>query len=258
MLLSCVLATGCSPPPLSIPDAPDMDALVEAYDQPSGEFDPAEEDEVRATLAVLGALVERTRVASYFFDVVENIVDETEDTAGGSEEAGLTLEADGYLRVKRICTGWVAPAVPDAEANGQLDLTTTFRESRLDPVIWGNAAKCRYLAGETRLELRQVPDTPYGIGVHWGVGVDIQSLAERRLLFALNLTGVVGEEELDLQFDFRTLTGRSIEYRIEQDDGSFVASINRADTVTLRAENGTFECEAGLACVQMAAEVAGD
>lgn len=262
MLLSCALsASSCRPAPLVIPDAPDMDALVQAYDQPSADFDPAEADEVRAALAVLDAVLERTGIASYFFDVLENVVGETESTAGGASEgeaADLTLEADGYLRIKRICNGWVAPAVPDAAANGQLDLTTTFTELGLDPVIWGNAMQCRYLAGQTRLELRQIPDSAYGLSVHWGEGVDLQSLVERRLVFALNLIGVVGEEELDLKFDFRTLTGRAVEYRIEQDGGSFIASVTRANTVLLRAANGTFECEQGLACLQLATEGAGD
>jgi hypothetical protein len=234
-----------------------MGELVQSYEVPSAPFDPAEADELRGALAVFDALLERTAIATYVFDVLESVVNETEAT-GSEDEAGdddvdLTLEADGYLRVKRICDGWVAPAVPDVEANGQLDLTTTFTENGLDPVIWGNAASCRYLAGETRLELRQTAGSPYGISVYWGQGVEIDSLAETPLLFALNLTGVLGGEELALEIDFRTVTGREIEYRIERGGGSLVASIAADGTVTLRAENGRFECPDEMPCVELPA-----
>jgi hypothetical protein len=259
VIVASLLSAGCEPPPLVIPAAPDMGQLVQSYETPSARFDPAEADELRVALAVLDALLERTAIATYVFDVLESVVNETEETGSENEDEGeagaaeLTLDADGYLRVKRICDGWVTPAVPDVEANGQLDLTTTFTENGLDPVIWGNAASCRYLAGETRLELRQTPGSPYGISVYWGQGVDIESLAETPLLFALNLTGVLGDEELELELDFRTVTGREIEYRIERGGGSFIASIAQDGAITLRAENGTFECPDEMPCAEISA-----
>jgi hypothetical protein len=262
--IAALLASGCEPPPLAIPVAPDMDALVQSYEVPSAPFDPAEADELRIALGVFDALLERTAIASYVFDVLESVVNQTEETGSETEDeveedgGKLTLDADGYLRVTRICDGWVAPAVPDVEENGELDLTTTFTENGLNPVIWGSARRCRYLAGETRLELRQIAGRPYGLSVYWGQGVDIDSLADMPLLFALNLTGVLGEEELDLEIDFRTSTGQEIEYRIERGVGSFIASIAENGTITLRAENGTFECPDEMPCAEIAVEGTGD
>jgi hypothetical protein len=250
-----VIVVGCTPRGITKPEAPDMAPLVQSYEFPSASFESSDAGELRSALTVFDALMERTEIASRVFEVLENIVGETDvgDETEQAEDEGvdLTIEADGFLRITRICNGWVVPPVADADANGELELTATFTELGLDPVTWGNATRCRYLAGETQLELRQSPGSEYAVSVYWGAGVDLEALAERPLLVAMNLLGEIDDEQLDLRFDFRTVTGNEIEYRIETDEGSLVASVAEDGTLAVRARNGIFACPAEMPCAEL-------
>ena len=125
-------------------------------------------------------------------------------------------------------------------------MTATFSESGLDPTLWGEAQRCRYLRGEVQVELQQVRESADAVKVYWGQAVDAEVLADRALIVDMSLSASLDGETVPLDFDFRSLAGGRIEYRLEQRDGSLVAGID-GDRVLVRAGNGTFDC-ADLDC----------
>lgn len=148
LVSSPVLALACSNLP-DRPEPPDMAPLVEAYAHPTAELDQAVADQLAADL--------RARLdLSSALDNLGELVDEVlapslEEEDGGArrrrqpESSSVTLEGDGFARIEHVCGGWGAEPVVDEEANGHLALTTTFTDDGFDPVVWGEAIRCKRL-----------------------------------------------------------------------------------------------------------------
>jgi hypothetical protein len=241
------LALACGSPHVDKPPAPDMTALIESYRQPTASFDPERLPELVAAVAVADEALERTSLRSELVNVLRQVLDSAVDASTRlDDELGVDIEADGYMRITRVCSGWVSPPAPDRDRNGALLVTATFSESGLDPTLWGEAERCRYLRGEVQVELQQDGDSRDAVKVYWGEAVEAEELDERALLVDMSLSASLDGERLPLDFDFRSLAGGGIEYRLEQRDGSLVASVS-GDRVLVRAGNGTFDC-AGFDC----------
>ena len=249
--LACV---ACGAPEIDKPPAPDMRQLVDDYEHPSATFDPSDAPELFAAIAVTDGLLAQTDLRTQLVDVLNEVIDQADDVSnedGTIDTNGaidLRIRADGYMRVTRICDGWELPRTPDVTANGSMQVTATFSRSGLDPIVWGAAAACRYRAGESRIELDQVNDSQDAVSVYWGESVQRRDLDERTLLADLNLSAQVDGERLALDFDFRSLSDGTIEYRLPQGNRALIARLDDADTVTVRAANGTFSCRAELQC----------
>lgn len=252
----CALAwsagTGCSAPSVEKPPAPDMTGLVEAYRRPTADFDAERLPELVATLAVVEAVLDRTNLREALVNVLREVLDVAVDASTQVEdELELELVADGYMRITRICSGWVSPPAPDRVQNGALLVTSTFSERGLDPTLWGETDRCRYLAGDVQVELLQDIASSDAVKVYWGEALEAEALEDRSLIVDLSLVASLDGESLPLDFDFRSLADGNIEYRVEQGDGALIASAGGGDRILVRARNGTFDCEE-LDCSQIA------
>jgi hypothetical protein len=238
----------CGSPGVDKPPAPDMSALIESYDNPDAVFVAGEAPEIALAVATVDGLLDQTNLREQLVNVLEQVLDQAVDLSTNADDSGVTIEADGYMLVTRICDGWTEPAAPDRAANGALLVTATFSQSGLDPIVWGSTSGCRYLVDGTQVELEQTPASRDAVRVYWGEAVEKQDLAERALLVELRLSASIDGQRLPLDFDFRSLADGTIEYRIERQDGSLIAHVGDDESVTLRAANGTFACSADLEC----------
>jgi hypothetical protein len=249
---SLAALSACGSPPVHKPPAPDMQALIDSYDNPTASVGPDDASDVALAVVAVDALLQQTALRQQLVDVLSQVLDQAVELSDGNNASGFTIDADGYMLITRICSGWTEPGTPDRAANGALLVTATFSDSGLDPIVWGSAAACRYLVSGTQVELDQSGESADSVSVYWGESVEEQELAERALLVDLNLDASIDGQRLSLDFDFRSLAGGDIEYRIERPDGSLIGSVGGDDSVTLRAANGTFACDADLQCEPVA------
>jgi hypothetical protein len=237
---------GCTAPHVVKPQPPDLSGLVASYESPGADFDPSLASDVQVALGAASALLAQTQITpqltALFGDLVQPLATD------GSSAAKLALTADGYLTVTRICPGWTLPPVADAAQNGSFDATATFSERGLDPVAWGTLSACRYLVGQSQLELTALPGRDVALSVYWGQDADPDALTERTLLFSLGLGAVLDGTALSLDLDFRLLQGGAVEYRLEPELGSLIVRVATDRSVVLRARNGTFACTESLDC----------
>jgi hypothetical protein len=249
-----VALIACGAPPVHKPAAPDMSGLVADYEHPSATFDPSDAPGVIAAAAAVDGLLTQTDLRTQLLDVLDEVLDQADDfynedgTIDTNGKIELRIRADGYMEVTRICSGWASPASPDRAANGVLLITATFSRSSLDPIVWGSAAACRYLAAESRIEIDPASDSEDAVSVYWGESVERQGLEERALLVDLNLIAEIDGERLPLQFDFRSLSDGTLEYRLVQGRRALIAQIADGAAVRVRAANGTFDCDTDLTC----------
>lgn len=240
-LASALLA--CSSPNVAKPPAPDMTALVESYQRPSASFDAERVPELLAAVRLADEVLDRTSLRTELVSVLREVLDAAVDASTRvDDEVGIDFEADGYMRITRICAGWAAAASPNRAANGALLVTGTFSESGLDPTLWGQSERCRYLSGDVQVELVQQAGSTDAMKVYWGEAIEAATLEERALIVDMSLSALLDGEPLPLDFDFRSLADGTIEYRVPLDDGSIIAGVG-GDRVLVRASNGTFDCQ---------------
>lgn len=255
----CVAATlgalcACTAPAFEKPQPPDMRALLQRYESPTGSFDPDDAEVLAAAVTLFGQVVGDTdvvaRVTDFLGAVVEPITAiqprEPEEPDTGSEPFELSLRADGYLVATRICPGWTLPSVVDAD-NGLARVTVTFSEAGLDPVVWGTLEDCRYRVEDRRIEL-----TPSGerdaLRVYWGEGVRVSTLSEAGALLSLALRASVDGSQLDLDLDVRLADEDALEYLLPAGGGSVVVRANADGTFAVRSLEGSFDCDDSFSC----------
>lgn len=239
----------CGAPHIEKPPAPDMSRLVEAYDHPDAAFDQERAPDVVLAAAAAETLLEQTNLREQLVVVLQQVLEQAANLSGGGKDSlNLAIDADGYMRVTRICAGWDSPSTPDRNRNGALLVTATLTDSKLDPIVWGAAADCRYRVGETQIEIGQTRTSADALGVYWGESVEDDAIASRALLVDLNLVATIDGQGIPLDLDFRSLADGTVEYRVPQDDGALIARVGEQDSVTVRAANGTFDCDAELTC----------
>jgi hypothetical protein len=242
-------ASGCSEPRVDKPPAPEMTALIATYAAPDAEFEPDAASDISLTIAAMDELLARIDLREQLVEVLAEVLRQATALSGGGEGAvDISLEAGGYMRFTRICSGWTLPARPDRSVNGALLLTATFSEAGLDPIVWGSAEACRYRVGDAQIELDQVAASAAAVSVHWGSAPPEQDVSQRALLVDLDLEATIDAERSALDIDFRSLVDGTLEYRIPRPDGSLIARVGGPDGVTLRAANGSFDCDAELDC----------
>jgi hypothetical protein len=244
------LAAGCAPQGVVKPHAPDMTALVESYDTPSGILDPDDTAELAATVAVFSEVLARTEIATQLRELLGELIKPIVpgDTQQDEGDNGLQLnvKANGYLQATRICPGWTLPPQPDPD-NGAIYATATFSEQGLDPVVWGTVAACRYRVGSTRVELTPSGDAD-GLRVYWGEGIDRETIETRDLVFSINLKVDIDGDAFDLDVDFRVLDGGAFEYLVPVDSGTLVVRADADGSFELRSRDGTFGCDESFDC----------
>ena len=164
--------------------------------------------------------------------------------AAAELEAEIPFEAGGFVRVTRICAGWGPTPTADREQNGALLAVAPFTEAGIDELIWGDVERCRYRAGDARVELRPS-------GGRYGLAIlsDDEPAGEGTAPFSLFVLGIgieVNGISLDFVDDFR-IVERGVEFRLERGGRSLIVRTDSRGAVHVRAANGEFVCE-GLSC----------
>jgi hypothetical protein len=180
--------------------------------------------------------------------VLDDVIAQADDISDEEDDPLRLIDADGVMRVTRICSGWSRVSEPDLEENGSLQVTATFSDSALDPVVWGAPSACRYLADDSEVELQPLSGSADGVRVYWGNSVETADLSQRPLLVDLSLDARIDGERIPLDFDFRSLPDDVIEYRLPVGGRSLIAQVAADGGVSVRAGNGTFDCGVDLEC----------
>jgi hypothetical protein len=241
------LVPGCTDDP-DIPEGPNMLPLVEIYDEPPGTLDAQNVEEVAMLaaeqLAKVAELGDLDFVVETLQDVTETVDDFSEE--GGDDDTGGQVPVNGVARFQTICPGWVPGEKVDQEANGALNITLPFRDSRYLTVIFGSFARCRF-----RVVNRQEQVTPIrvelnsAIAGYIGPGIKLDLSNLQSVLFQLEGTGNFDDEEpVDIELDFRVFTAGKVETRVPAQGGDVIPFVEEGVArVGIRAANGTFCCE---------------
>jgi hypothetical protein len=242
------LPLACSTPEVVKPRAPDMTEVVEAYGSPSGVLDRGDAPVLAAAVAAFSAVLASTDLVARLREFLGELVDtvSADPARSGANRLHLTVKANGYLEATRICPGWMLPAAVDL-GNGTVDLTATFSERGLDPVVWGTVAACRYRVGDTSVELTPIADDD-SVRVYVGEGVDSDTLASQELVFSVNMDANVDGESSALDVDFRVLGDGALEFLVPVDSGSLVVRDNGNGTFVVQSRDGSFACSKGFEC----------
>jgi hypothetical protein len=248
--------------PVDKPAPPDMSALVSAYQAPTA---PLDQDTAEALWDAVHAVVDllnRAGIDQALLDAIQAAVDahvsgqRTQST--GSDVAQIrqrALDGDGYVRITRICNGWGPDPVPDAEANGQVELTAGFTETGFDPVIWGAFRRCKYRAGDELIELgSSEPDALGAFSAYQGEGVAFEQTGSRPMLFAFDVVATIGDRTERLASDFELdPSSPSFRFRVYVAGGYLLARAGR-ELVGVSATNGDFACSEATRACQSGAE----
>ncbi|MEM1028757.1 MAG: hypothetical protein AAGN82_00310 [Myxococcota bacterium] len=247
-----LVVAGCTPG-VEKPTPPDLSALVAAYEVPSGTFDAAVVDQVQADL--LDALEDEGAVG--VGDVLDDLFSPLEGDAPQTSPAAeievrddktIRIEGEGFLEVARTCDGWGTEPRPDPE-HGRLRLNVNVTDVTVDPVLWFEAERCRYLQQEDRVELgagrrRDVGDVRIFVGDKLTLG----ELRRAPVLIDVDATASFdgGDTFEDVTFDLRLLPeDATFEVRVEVEDGHLIVRAIDDEIVVVRAANGTFTCANG-------------
>lgn len=239
------LASGCGD--MELPPPPDMSELVQAYSEPSGDLDPSIAVDFGKRL--VDTLVENRNSAP--IEVAGALVGNLQDLGGGEatdgevpadagagaqEVNGSRIDIAAIARVHRICRGWGAEPLNEAE-NGSLDLTATLDQRGLIPTIWGSANNCRFTRGDTSVQMDG------DVRIHFGDGeprVGLRYLKEVGYLFTfegvLSLTKGEQHSELELRSHFKAFATGEVWILLTLSDGTRVIAV--VDTSALNPGSG--------------------
>ncbi len=235
------------------PQPPDMSALVADYTTATGVLDSTSAALVVDAYADRAARVDALGIQDLVLPALQTALEAEEPQSGtkqlggalGQRRQALSLDADGTLRVTRICNGWEPEPVADKGKNGSLVLVANFSEDGLDPVVWGDANACLYLVGgAARVVLDRGVERRGSVRVHLGKSTAPADVGKAPLLFDIALTASVDDAAVDASLDFRVDPDQgSVETRVATPDGHVLAQAGVSNGLTVRASNGTFECD---------------
>jgi hypothetical protein len=251
-----LLSFGCSGERVSEapkPIAPDMSALTNSYEAPSGTLN-AEAirgavdfvDRNLAEIATLGAeqqLLDALKQALQ----AENPSEMQSRGSIGTTRQALTLEGEGFLRITRVCNGHTSTPVADKENNGFFVFTVGFTDAGVDPVVWGNFFACSYLAGTTRVKLDRGLADDGDIRLFIGRNLAVERVGLEPVIVDLNVTATIDDATVDVRLDFRIdPENETFELRVPSMTGDLIAVASSEALVGIRAKNGNFVCDLGM------------
>lgn len=256
VLVTC--GAGCRKETIDKPDAPGMDDVLDALNAPNGTFDTATAGAVRAGLddatnGLLGAgLPDRILegIRSAIAAAEKDGKNTTEPKAVAVRPGAIGPRAfvgEGFGRITRICDGWGAEPAPDP-ANGRLALTFTFAETGLDPIVWGDVEACLYLLGPKRLRL-EPGKTENDLRLYVGETRKVADLGTTPVVLALDVVGTLDDRSVSGRLVVRFVAkAKAVELLVPVSDGNVVVTVDGGSPSTVRAKNGTFQCDAQRRC----------
>jgi len=222
------------------PPAPDMSAVIAAYQQPTLSIDASNLGTIAGSTIPIGSTVQQLlAVVSEMGAAISESGKANQETESREPwEPGMQtqgVDGDAFMKVHRICPGWVQG--PPDEANGALDLIVGLTEAGVDPIIWGTATACKLGTGSASMQVNGA------LNLYLGDGVAFDQLETSLKLFQLSLDEVKGGSTEHVETDFR-LGGipERLEYRVFAGD-QFAIYFEEAAVRGYRAANGTFSCD---------------
>ncbi len=176
--LLCTASLSCES--LNIPPAPDLQPVLNAYENPSAVVDGEIMGAIADEIADTAEEIEDSEIFEEILDVIIEVQQELDENtnengelvldgtcSGGANEGSACVDAadcpdgtcggltfpspTGGVQVTFICDGWDERQFdPDYEANldpanGTIELTMTLDSGGIGRVVWGTAEGCRYL-----------------------------------------------------------------------------------------------------------------
>lgn len=197
LVLFCVVTTACAET-LDIPPAPEFDEVLNAYENPSAEVTSEVMAEVGDDILELRNQLEESDVFEELLDVIVSVQEELDEAT--DEEGNLFGEfptPDGFVEINHTCEGWDSTgADEDTETGGVLQLNMVLRGGDIDPIVWGEAAQCRFLT----VLADRVSRTSYDgeVSVHFGAAAIPTDQLLRDLVITFIVSGTLGVEDLTL------------------------------------------------------------
>lgn len=223
------------------PPAPDMSAVISAYQQPTLAIDAANIASIAGATIPVGSTVQQllTVVSEMGAAINQGAQAKEETQSRAAWEPGMRTQAvdgDMFMKVHRICPGWVQGEPPN-EANGALDLIVGLTEAGFDPVIWGTATACKLGTGSASLQINGT------LNLYLGDAVGFDQLETSLKLFQLSVDVIKAGSTEHVETDFRQGgSPERLEYRVFAGD-LFAIYFEQAAARGYRAANGTFSCD---------------
>jgi hypothetical protein len=251
--------------PITLPEPPDMSALVEAYNHPTGDLDLGTATALVAAAAESYWLYQESGITELIEDSLHDLRKriDSADFGGGGGGAGGTgeppLSVNAVARIERHCRGWGGKNMPSGgPRDGRLELTAVVRKSELARVVWGPADRCF-----DRMDPIDATYLPFEFFVHGQVSVYLYTdLPATRggSGFLCQIEGTIANPEQVRKgsFDFRLVSSGLLELRFPLPDGDVIAVVGPR-SVDIRGRSTTFRCDPeGGDCVDMSRDREGD
>ena len=242
--LATALAVAACDGSLSMPSAPNLDAVVATYENPPGTVDTARVNQMLADAHARMKELHLDWLPPLIVGVVSRLRERMEDNglptdpqvAPNSNKKNI----DAVAKVTHVCRGFQdPPESPDAEKNGTFELTATIQTGSLERIVWGTAAACRErITVGDRVTVDAQLD---GTVILYLYGPLPSTLAEVQLLVRIEKPGATGASG----FDFRIVAG-TVEFRLPAQDGDIIVAVG-SGTLTLRGHNQTAVCDVASA-----------
>jgi len=235
-MLFLSVISACTPATV-VPDPPDLDATVRAYDAPTGTFDASNVASFLLQASSELTLVNLSDPVAFLSALSSSVSTRLADDGlpeSNDPPPASSIKVDAVIRVDQTCLAW-DPSVPlDATANGTLHIQTVVRESVLSRVLWGTANQCR-LGGTGSADA-----TIDGSLSIYRYDTLFTNPADAR--FLIRVDGTLRSNSLaQAAFDFRISPG-SLEIRITLPSGDVIATLTDGK-IGVRAKNGVFICD---------------
>lgn len=258
--------TACGEGRLTVPEPPDMEALVLAYESPQGRLDEAvlveallfatAHVETVRSIGIDRELLDAVRVTfEAEYEPASSALVEVDGELGRSQ-LGLSALSEGYLRARRVCRGWQSAPIIDSKLNGSVVLAATFTADGPDPVVWGEATECRYGFDGRRVRVGGATrDDGRALRMHIGRGLGFSDVGREPVIFDLDLDFQLDDFTARLSADFRVTALDEVEVRVPEPvipsaEGHIIVQYWGGALVGVRASNGNFVCDTvALVCV---------
>ncbi len=231
---------------VDVPRGPDLSGIADVYDAPTGVVDGETIASVVTTALVDFELVNGLGELEFVTESLEGVGDAIHDVAADSEDSMRSIR--GSARVRTICPGGEAKHTVDP-ANGDVEYTIAYRQSRLEDTVWGTLDGCTFHdTGERPLGV-DVPAGPAhydgSMDIYLGQEVKLTDLHFPSFLFRMDGRARLSALEADVSMDFRIVRATSlVEVRVPATDGDVIfGSGANATRVLLRARDATYCCD---------------
>ncbi|MGZ3456252.1 MAG: hypothetical protein ACXVEF_42000 [Polyangiales bacterium] len=239
-----LLLVSCRKETLDEPVAPDMSDVLRAFDAPTARLDSATAAKIRSTATdAVNGLV-GSGLPQRVLDEAKKLVADAAAKQTSSSLRTKGLEGQGFGRVTRVCEGWDGGTTPDAATNGSLGFTLTFSEAGLDPVLWGDATRCRLSLGKDRIFVDDAAPDVASVRIHLGGTVKPEDIGTLPVVVSLRAHAQIDDKDVNGELAVRVTEATSdVDLLVPVDGGHVVVTIAGTALIRVVATNGTFTCD---------------